>query len=186
MHVISIVKTSLNWFPGYARVCVFVFWQDYFPLITILFCAIWASLTEWPTCDHLWYLFSLWSLQTGWVHSNVSIYDKAHNYIMRVSVFLLALRKKERIWGNIPTKETIEIFIQRSLRGLQHVEPTPISEFWMAPTKISNQSMVTAQWQFIIRLTENSNETKTHQWPSVPDYGQAHKTYSGVKLVLGT
>jgi hypothetical protein len=31
-----------------------------------------------------------------------------------------------------------------------------------------------------------SNETKTHQWPSVPDYGQAHKTYSGVKLVLVT
>ena len=141
---------------------------------------------HWPTCDHLWYCFSLWSLQTGWVHSNVSIYDKAHNYIIRVSVFLLALRKKERIWGNIPTKETIEIFIQRSLRGLQHVEHTPISELWMAPTKISNQSMVTAQWQFIIRLTENSNETKTHQWPSVPDYGQAHKTYSGVKLVLGT
>jgi hypothetical protein len=72
--------------------------------------------------------FSLWSLQTGWVHSNVSVYDKADNYIMRVRFFLLALRKKERIWGNIPTKETIEIFIQRSLRGLQHVEHTPIRE----------------------------------------------------------
>ena len=145
------------------------------------------SLTAWVA--YMWsstVFVSLWSLQTGWVHSNVSVYDKADNYIMRVRFFLLALRKKERIWGNIPTKETLEIFIQRSLRGLQHVEPTPISEFWMTPTKISNQSMITAQWQFIIRLTENSNETKTHQWPSVPDYGQAHNTYSGVKLVLGT
>ena len=129
--------------------------------------------------------FSLWSLQTGWVHSNVSVYDKADNYIMS-QFFSPCTSEKERIWGNIPTKETIEIFIQRSLRGLQHVEHTPISELWMAPTKISNQSMVTAQWQFIIRLTENSNEAKTHQWPSVPDYGQAHKTCSGVKLVLGT
>ena len=186
MHFISIVKTSLNWFPGYARVCVFVIWQDYFPLITILFCAIWASLPEWPTCDHLRYFF----FHSG--HCKLAGCTRMYRYMIKltitswVSFFLLALRKKERIWGNIPTKETIEIFIQRSLRGLQHVEPTPISEFWMTPTKISNQSMITAQWQFIIRLTENSNETKTHQWPSVPDYGQAHKTYSGVKLVLVT
>ena len=145
------------------------------------------SLTAWVA--YMWsstvFYFSLWSLQIGWVHSNVSIYDKADNYIMS-HFFSPCTSEKKRIGGNIPTKETIEIFIQRSLRGLQHLEHTPISELWMAPTKISNQSMVTAQWQFIIRLTKNSNEAKTHQWPSVPDYGQAHKTCSGVKLVLGT
>ena len=104
MHVISIVKTSLNWFPWYARVCVFVFWQDYFPLITILFCAIWASLPEWPTCDHLRYFFSLWSLQTGWVHSNVSVYDKADNYIMRVSFFSPCTSKKRTNMGKYTNK----------------------------------------------------------------------------------
>lgn len=99
------------------------------------------------------------------------------------SVFFSLHFEKKNEYGEIYQQKKLSKY---SFRGLQHVEPTPISEFWMTPTKISNQSMITAQWQFIIRLTENSNETKTHQWPSVPDYGQAHKTYSGVKLVLGT
>jgi hypothetical protein len=87
VHVISNVKASLNWFPGY--VCVFVFWQDYVPLITILFCAIWVAYMWSSTV-----LFSLWSLQTGWVHSNVSVYDKVDNYIMRVSFFSLHFGKR--------------------------------------------------------------------------------------------
>jgi hypothetical protein len=142
-------------------------------------------LYEWPTCDHLRYCF-----HSG--HCKLAGCTRMYRYMIKLtitsceSVFSPCTSENERVWGNISTKETIEIFIQRSLRGLQHVEPTPISELWMALTKISNQSMVTAQWQFIIRLTENSNETKTHQWPSVPDYGQAHKTCSEVKLVLGT
>ena len=151
MHVISIVKTSLNWFPGYAHVCVLT---GLFSINNDLVLC-YMSFTAWV--DYMWLsmvFFSLWSLQTGWVHSNVSVYDKADNYIMRVSFFLLALRKKNEYGEIYQTKETIEIFIQRSLRGLQHVEPTSISELWMAPTKMSNQSMVTAQWQFIIRLTE--------------------------------